>query len=125
MKLKFIGVVIVISAIDLGKRSQETFNSASSEIEYRCCVRTAYYSLFHYSKAIADSIPGGYNQSLGHHERIISKLLNSDDENHKKLGVELSRYRSCRVKADYRIDKSFTKSEAYKVIRFIEKTFSI
>lgn len=115
----------MINPIDLGNYSKSNYGDDKSEIEYRCCARSAYYSLFHYFKSIADTIPGSYDTSLGSHERVIRKLLDSNDDNHKKYGAALSSYREVRVKADYKIDKSFTKGEAYKVLRFVEKTFGI
>ncbi|MDU6442910.1 MAG: hypothetical protein E6559_24020 [Pantoea sp.] len=115
----------MISPVDLGVYSKGNYGDDKTEVEYRCCARTAYYSLFHHFKLIADSIPGGYDKSLGSHERVIRKLLDSTDAQHRKYGVALSNYKDIRVKADYRIDVNFSKSEAYKILRFAEKTLNI
>lgn len=115
----------MINPVDLGNYSKGNFGDGKSEIEYRCCARTAYYSLFHHFKDIADQLPGGYDNSLGSHERVIRKLLESSNADHKKYGAALSSYRSVRVKADYRIEKNFTKGDAYQVLRYMEKTLNI
>lgn len=115
----------MISPLELGHYSKSSYGDDKTEIEYRCCARTAYYTLFHHFKSIADSLPGGYDTTLGSHERVIRKLLDSPNDEHKKYGAALSCYREIRVKADYRLEKNFTKGEAYKVLRFVEKTLSI
>lgn len=115
----------MINPVDLGLYSKGNYGENKSEVEYRCCARTAYYSLFHHFKSIADSLPGGYDKSLGSHERVIRKLLDSSNAQHQKFGVALSNYKDIRVKADYRIDVSFSKNDAYKILRYAEKTFGI
>jgi len=115
----------MINPVDLGMHSKDSYGDDKSEVEYRCCARTAYYSLFHHFKKVADSIPGDYDKSLGSHERVIRKLLDSSDEQHRKYGVALGNYKEIRVKADYKINVSFSKTEAYKILRFAEKTFNI
>ncbi|ASY82364.1 hypothetical protein [Pectobacterium polaris] len=99
----------MINPVELGLHSKGIYEKSSNEIEYRCCARSAYYSIFHYFKTIADSLPGGYDISLGSHERVIRKLMDSTDSSYKKYGVVLSNYRKVRVKADYKIDASFSK----------------
>lgn len=115
----------MINPVDLGMHSKGVYGDNKSEVEYRCCARTAYYSLFHHFKKIADSIPGGYDSSLGSHERVIKKLLESSNEQHRMYGVALGNYKEIRVKADYKINVSFSKGDAYKILRYAEKTFNI
>ncbi|MGK2375500.1 HEPN domain-containing protein, partial [Klebsiella pneumoniae] len=89
---------------------------------YRTCARSAYYALYHYLKSIADKLPGSY-EDVSSHEKVIRKLLNSGDPKLMDLAQKMISTRKTRVRADYHIDKNFGKSEAYKILRIVEKIF--
>ncbi|ELR5271124.1 hypothetical protein JZM10_02995 [Providencia rettgeri] len=100
--------------------------NGNPELAYRNCARMAYYSMLHLSKEIVDDEHVDIDCSgiVGTHEIIIQKLLAIDSELSKSLADYLISSRSIRVKADYFINKKFTKQEAYKVLRKAEKAFS-
>lgn len=95
----------------------------NEEVEYRNCARTAYYALYHYLKTIADKLPGNY-EDVSSHEKVIRKLLKSGDPKLAELAQKMIATRKTRVRADYHIDKNFGKTEAYKLLRIVEKVFS-
>lgn len=94
----------------------------NEEVEYRNCARNAYYALYHYLKSIADNLPGSY-EDVSSHEKVIRKLLNSGDSQLIELAQKMIATRKTRVRADYHIDKNFGKTEAYKLLRVVEKVF--
>lgn len=95
----------------------------NEEVEYRNCARTAYYALYHYLKTIADNLPGNY-EDVSSHEKVIRKLLKSGDPKLAELAQKMIATRKTRVRADYHIEKNFGKTEAYKLLRVVEKVFS-
>lgn len=113
--------------LDFARGSYSKFDAAgyiclSEEVEYRVCARSAYYALYHYLKSIADELPGSY-EDVSSHEKVIRKLLKSGDPKLMDLAQKMISTRKTRVRADYHIDKSFGKSEAYKILRIVEKIF--
>lgn len=99
--------------------------SDKPEVEYRNCARMAYYSMLHLSKKLVDDHSPDIDCSdiIGTHEMIIRKLLAINTEESNKLANDLISSRHLRVKADYYLNKKFTKQEAYKVLRKAEKAF--
>ncbi|HBR3703181.1 HEPN domain-containing protein [Klebsiella pneumoniae] len=113
--------------LDFARGSYSKFDAAGyiclcEEVEYRTCARSAYYALYHYLKSIADKLPGSY-EDVSSHEKVIRKLLNSGDPKLMDLAQKMISTRKTRVRADYHIDKNFGKSEAYKILRIVEKIF--
>ena len=113
--------------LEFAKNSYAKFDASgyiclNEEVEYRTCARSAYYALYHYLKSIADELPGAY-EDVSSHEKVIRKLLNSGDQKFIDLAQKMIATRKTRVRADYHIDKSFGKTEAYKILRVVEKVF--
>ncbi|KHO36697.1 MULTISPECIES: HEPN domain-containing protein [Enterobacteriaceae] len=114
--------------LDFAKSSYAKFDVdgyiyINEEIEYRTCARSAYYALYHYLKSIADELPGAY-EDVSSHEKVIRKLLASGDEKLVQFAQKMIATRKTRVRADYHIDKNFGKTEAYKILRVVEKVFA-
>lgn len=120
-------MILSRALLDFARGSYSKFDAAgyiclNEEVEYRTCARSAYYALYHYLKSIADALPGRY-EDVSSHEKVIRKLLNSGDQKLIDLAQKMISTRKTRVRADYHIDKNFGKSEAYKILRVVEKIF--
>lgn len=111
----------MVSSYDIAVRAKKIFDSASSEVEYRCSARCAYYSLYHYCESMDSPLLASPNTSGGVHYQLISKFVGSKDQEMRKIGEMLNQGRIIRVQADYRLEKNFRKDDARKVLRFAEK----
>lgn len=112
----------MITPYDIAMKAKEIFDGASSEVDYRCSARCAYYSLYHFCKGMDDKrLAEPSKEQSGVHYSLISRFLGSEDDGLRRLGVDLNTCRTLRVKADYRLDQSFRRQDAYKVLRVAEK----
>ncbi|VEB71510.1 Uncharacterised protein [Providencia rustigianii] len=120
-------VDILNNASDLyDKLSENNFKTNNIEVEYRNCARMAYYSMLHLSKQLVEKndVEIDMTDVHGTHEITIRKLMAINSDIAAKLANNLISCRKTRVKADYKIEKSFTKNDAYTVLRKAEKVAS-
>lgn len=116
----------MISAEKLHEYSSELFNDKNkSEVVLRNAARTAYYALYH--KILSLNIPQvkikdrDGDKNYGSHESLIIQLRASDNESHRKWALDLSRLKSVRHKADYKLSIMFPEHDAYSAVRKVGK----
>lgn len=105
--------------------SAKDYAYSCPEMDYRECARTSYYYIYHIANRRALQIDGPFDRNVGQHQRVINKLLQSDDDSDQKLGELLALMKAVRVKADYTLEYDFSKNEAYKVLRRAERLFDV
>lgn len=104
--------------------TSQGYSYSCKEMDYRECARTSYYYIYHKAYIRSLSINGNFSMNTGAHQRVIDKLLSSSDPINIKLAQLLIKLRPVRVHADYKLDDSFNKNDAYKTLREAEKIFS-
>lgn len=114
----------MISAEKLHEYSSELCNDKSkSEVVLRSAARTAYYALYHKLLPLTipqDNVKDG-ERNFGAHEALIRQLRVSDNQSHREWGLNLSRLKSVRNKADYKLTAVFTEHDAYTAMRKVGK----
>lgn len=119
----------MISAEKLHEYSNELYqNNNKSEVILRSAARVAYYALYHklislsrlpQSAKVNDNDDAA--SSCGAHEKLIQQLRASDKDYLREWGISLSRLKSVRNKADYKLDRSFSDYDAYSTVRKVGK----
>ncbi|EIT7141985.1 hypothetical protein L2761_004735 [Vibrio parahaemolyticus] len=95
-----------------------------NEVILRNVARNSYYALFHKLNDV-DNLPkiSSSERNFGAHEMLIQQLRMSKDPNVRKWGLELSKLKSVRTKADYKLAVKFSDFEARKALKTTEKIF--
>ncbi|WCH28827.1 hypothetical protein [Aeromonas salmonicida] len=117
---------MMISAEKLHEYSNELYqNNNKSEVILRSAARVAYYALYHKLISLSCSPQGGKvndaASNCGAHEKLIQQLRISDKDYLREWGISLSRLKSVRNKADYKLDTSFSDHDAYSTVRKVGK----
>ncbi|HCE4695048.1 hypothetical protein HJ014_22545 [Vibrio parahaemolyticus] len=116
----------MISAEDMFEHSSTLYSQPNkSEIILRNVARNSYYALFHKLNDVGELTKiSASERSFGAHELLIQQLRMSENPNVRKWGLELSKLKSVRTKADYKLTVRFTDFEARKALKTTEKILS-
>ena len=98
--------------------------TGSEEVDFRNAASRSYYAAYHRCKALAKR--GDFRVSgRGDHVDVTDALERSFKTSGKILARMLKKCRTLRRKADYKIDDTFTASEAQSCIDQVPKIFEI
>jgi uncharacterized protein (UPF0332 family) len=120
-----------ITPNDLLSQAKALLASSSSELECRNCIGRAYYAAFHTAKVFHASLTTHGKkprEATGIHAELAYQLSNptishADPRfrNSQSIGRHLSWLHDKRVKADYRLDATITKTDAEQVVQRVER----
>ncbi|MCF5914863.1 hypothetical protein [Aeromonas veronii] len=116
---------MMISAEKLHEYSRELYDDKKkSEVVLRSAARIAYYALYHKLLSLNCSqgqLVSDGERNYGAHEALIKQLRSSDKESIREWGLNLSRLKSVRNKADYKLHTAFSEHDAYTTVRKVGK----
>jgi uncharacterized protein (UPF0332 family) len=81
----------------------------------------AHYCAFHLCRILLEKLPHSPDNIGTSHQRIIDALSLSHDKRLKSLGNKLKVTKELRHKADYKVDKNFTRYEASRTLSHAQK----
>ena len=106
--------------------SQQLFNAAQTEEQYRNVIGRAYYAAYHGCEEFHHALSShGHSppQAVGAHAELIHRLLNptipASDSRYRTsfvAGQKLKRLRALRVRADYRLEVAVQRTDALDAI---------
>jgi len=94
------------------------------EVDYRSAVSRAYYSAFHACRTLLKNIPNLPGSIGTSHQRVIDELLSHSDKQINSLGNKLKVARDLRQKADYQLERAFSRYEASRLLSQVQKILS-
>lgn len=115
----------MITPLELLEHSQALYAQPDkNEVVLRNVARNSYYALFH-KLGECQGLPNleTKKKDFGSHEVLIQRLRKSDNESYREWGLELSKLKLKRTKADYDLSRRFSDDDARKSIKVTQKIF--
>jgi len=102
--------------------SARKLSIGSDEIDYRNAASRAYYAVYHEARRVSVCSNGNTGLRTGIHQKLCEKLKthtgsNKKDSDIRKIGINLAMCKKERVKADYKINLTYSKVDALKTIQ--------
>lgn len=123
-----------ISCRDFYTFSDNLAKTCATEAEFRAVASRAYYAAFHHALKFFEDTYGTalpHEEKKGMHERLINHLKNPTCTDIKlraksqNLGEKLLKVKLCRVNADYKIVRTFSKTEALMQLAEVRRILDI
>ncbi len=124
---------VSITPEDFLSYSKASYNSSSSEIEFRSCIRSSYYGAYHKSllMGVLGSVPKytgmGVHASLIKHMKNLHENDRSNPINREiyKVGLKLNVAKSNRTTADYNLDSNISFDEVESHFKLVNEIFDL
>lgn len=103
----------------------EVLVDAEDEVSWRAAASRAYYACYHYAVPVNDGLDQSPTGDYGLHRQFINDFIKNPSSNIRAIGYSLQQCMRARINADYKIDTSFTQSEAAETTHQAKLTFDL